>query len=373
VDPLTLEQLEQLDPRAPERGQERRFLCPYCGTDKPHDASHRSLAVNRDTGAWRCWRCGEKGKLREFWQERESPPRDRRSRARQQLRRSFAIADPVPIPVGEPEQGANRTLSAWRDQLRDLEPVAGSPGEGYLLGRGIPADVAHAAGIRYCPSWFGRTAVLFPLYDPEHRLHGAQGRYVDGRTDPKSRTGGAPKLGAFLTPGALESESMVIAEAPLDALVLSLCGVPAIGPTGCSAFLEWLPKVAIGKRAFLATDADEAGDTAADQWRDRLTWASSVERLRPPAKDWAEALLELGRDGLTAWLRAALWNEAGAWERIHAAYRWLAENVTSETFAPELLQADAAIDAAFAAEDAAALETALRQFKRAHLALIDSD
>ncbi len=48
---LSLADLEAYDPRATERGRERRFLCPCCGDGKPRNAAHRSLSLNTQTGA----------------------------------------------------------------------------------------------------------------------------------------------------------------------------------------------------------------------------------------------------------------------------------------------------------------------------------
>ena len=63
---LTLAELELNDPRTRTSRSQRRFLCPFCGADKPRDAAHRSLSLNVQTGRWICHRCGERGLLNEF-------------------------------------------------------------------------------------------------------------------------------------------------------------------------------------------------------------------------------------------------------------------------------------------------------------------
>ena len=83
---LTLQELEAFDPTAPDRGRERRFCCPLCGTGKRIDAAHRSLSLNTDTGAWHCHRCQAGGVLREKWQP--LPPGERRRAA---AKRAFAL------------------------------------------------------------------------------------------------------------------------------------------------------------------------------------------------------------------------------------------------------------------------------------------
>jgi hypothetical protein len=379
---LSLAELQAYDPHAPERGEgEQRFCCPVGGAcrTKPIDADHRSISANRDTGLWHCSRCGAGGKLKEYWTERqaEPTPRNRSARARAEVRRRFALK-PAPAPA---DPTAER--KEWLAQIEALRPLADTPGAAYLTGRGIPPDLAHSAGVRYSSDWYGRPAALFPLRDAAGKLRGTQGRYTDGRTDPKARTGGAPKESAFLTPGALESDSLVITEAPLDALSLFVCGVPAVGPTGCKLLPEWLLKAAIGRRVVIATDADEEGDRAAAEWSARFAWAREVVRLRPPAKDWNQALQEQGRAGLTIWLRSALagppWDEAEAFEARAAAVRELPELLLpgaigwAEEFRPDLLRAtdaaDAATEAAWEARDATGLQTALEAFRSAHTAL----
>lgn len=65
---LTRAELEAFDPRPAQRGEELRFCCPLPAcADKPRDRSHQSLAVNTQTGLWRCHRCEANGQLREHW------------------------------------------------------------------------------------------------------------------------------------------------------------------------------------------------------------------------------------------------------------------------------------------------------------------
>lgn len=94
---LSLQDLIAFDSRALEiqigqgRG-ERRFLCPLCGPEKPKDAAHRCLSLELQSGLWRCHRCGQGGKIREAWKERQ--PEKRRQRAQKALHRAFEI-EPV--------------------------------------------------------------------------------------------------------------------------------------------------------------------------------------------------------------------------------------------------------------------------------------
>jgi hypothetical protein len=107
-----------------------------------------------------------------------------------------------------------------------------------------------------------------------------------------------------------------LTEAPFDALTLALCGVPAVALCGSSAPPEFLTRGAFGRRYWLAFDADEAGDKAAEAIGASLKRSGGlVERLRPSsAKDWNEALQAGGVvwDRTEEALRALIAREAKA-------------------------------------------------------------
>lgn len=299
---LSLAFLEAFDPGAPERGAERRFLCPLPACrDKRPDAAHRSMCVNTASGAWLCHRCGAHGTVRERWNT--EPRRSPRERARAALRQAFAVDGARPAapgarndrPRADPDRPAAprppREAGDWRSALRDVRPLAGTPGEAYLRQRGIAIDLAREAGVRYSTDWYGRPAVLFPIYGDGFLLVACQGRYVDGRDDPKARTAGPKSLGVFATRGARQADPVAIVEAPIDALSLAACGLPAVALAGTTA-PDWLPVACAFRRVLLATDADPAGDEAARKLAATLqARGARVARLRPArGKDWNEAL-----------------------------------------------------------------------------------
>jgi len=301
--PFSIADLEQNDPHAPAiAAGDRRFLCPLCGPLHKQDSSHRSLSANVNTGAWFCHRCGEKGKLRDFWTEREAQarPTSRRNRARVGLQR-MAVRPNDPEPPRPPDPAKE---AAWRDAASRSTLIEGTPAAEYLTRRAIPIDLAKAARVRYCADWYGRPAALFAIYDPAGALVAAQGRYIDGKTNPKTRTGGPVKAGAFATPGAWEAAGLTIAEAPIDALTLAAAGCPAIAICG-KDLRKWITQKCARRRVYLAFDADEAGELAAAEWTAELQrFGATITRLCPQAgvKDWNELAT---RDGIEA-VKAAL-------------------------------------------------------------------
>jgi hypothetical protein len=78
VRPVALADLEANDPHAPapKADGETDFLCPLPAcADHQNTAQHRSLSANVETGLWECHRCGGRGRLREYWEDR---PAERR-------------------------------------------------------------------------------------------------------------------------------------------------------------------------------------------------------------------------------------------------------------------------------------------------------
>ena len=180
AEPLYLAQLEEGDPHAPHGGRERRFVCPYCGDSKPRDAAHRSLNVNTQNGAFVCHRCKESGKLADFWSEDKQT--NRRDFARQRLQRATAL----PVPTAPQPDAHNSEARAKAEllaaQLEAAQPLEGTSGAAYLLGRGVSVGLASAAGVQFSPDWrvspkikHGSAVVIFPIRDRAGDIVAAQG------------------------------------------------------------------------------------------------------------------------------------------------------------------------------------------------------
>lgn len=289
---LSLAELESFDHRAPgSRGRRRRFCCPLCGDGKRMDASHRSLSVDSSTGGYFCFRCETKGKLREYLSNDAGPTR------------TFIHTPPIKEPADD----------KWKRWIALAQPIRETEGAKYLEGRGVPLNVAEAAGVKFGTWWRAGErraepfdAVIFPIRDARGDLVAAQARAIDG---DEKRTKGEKSEGVFFTtPG--RSQRLAITEAPIDALVLAACGLPAIALIGTS-WPEWLPGKLAGRNIALATDADDAGDKCGRELGAMLcAW-----RLRPEgAKDWAELAERRGLGAVRQQIEAAeISLEEAAW------------------------------------------------------------
>lgn len=192
--------------------------------------------------------------------------------------------------------------------LPGLRPVADSPAERYLNSRGVSSEAARSVQAWYHPSipWDGRNAkpcVCFGLCNKAGDLVALGARAMDGTpAKDAKRTVGPRAAGVFATPGALDADPVAVCEAPIDALALAQAGLPALALWGTS-WPKWVPKALRWRRVYVATDADPAGDTAADGLEQALgAYGAKPTRLRPPdgAKDFNEALCTYGRIELPA-------------------------------------------------------------------------
>jgi hypothetical protein len=159
-------------------------------------------------------------------------------------------ADIVPDTKGDPEIAFNEAL-----------PVAGTPGEDYVLSRGIPISVAIEADVRFSHQFNGRPAVLAAMRNVSGELLAVHGRYLhEGRRQTKMLTVGRSG-GIVSVMGGIQRDPMVIVEGLFDALSLAACGVPSIATIG--RWPHGLPAWATGRTVILAFDGNKPGDEAA--------------------------------------------------------------------------------------------------------------
>lgn len=325
--------LDAFDPHPFKSGREMRFLCPLDGCrDKPRDRAHRSLALRTsgdNKGLWKCHRCGASGKIKDEWAERA--PSNVRQRARAALSRP-AVEQEVPALTAEDYEKVERLREVY---VAARSNFSGSPAAAYLERRGIPQDVSVSAGVGFVESWpharglTDRRAV-FPVTDRNGALVALSSRAIDAEFHTsKAITHGRKSLGVFTTPDAVVSRLVAVVEAPVDALALSSVGIPAVAGIGTS-FPVWLPRALSWKSVLLATDADSAGDGAAENLTSEVrARGGRVFRLRPRgAKDWAEVL---ERHGLAFMQdRLSVFLDSGDDEHTLESALWLARSGRKE-------------------------------------------
>ena len=320
---LSMAALERHDPESPRRDKTRRFLCPMpacSGHQKPRE--HRSLAVNVADGLWKCHRCGEGGKLAEFWTDTPAgvPYTPSKRPAKPTLKPDQTI-DECPL---------NAIQLDWLSKQPHLSADISAPGREYLKLRGLDIEQCIAAGVIYTPNFRGRgrPGVIFPVYGDINRqvLGGAQVRFIDNHPDlnrVETLKDSKKKQSLFMTAGAIPDDRsfpwfLVVTEAPIDALSLSSAGIPAVATLGASdsALPDWILNV-LKFPAFviLATDNDKAGQDMAAEVQQQIqarmpaehslilpsgVWKSRSVVIRHPriAKDWNEVLMKFGTDAV---------------------------------------------------------------------------
>jgi hypothetical protein len=398
---LSLVELELHDPNPSGHGAERRFLCPFPACADHQRREHKNLAANIESGLWACKRCGASGKLTEKWERKQQvrPTRVLRLGPYEKARRAMGLTG-TPIsssqhvhvggtqvvertggtgtsPRGEtdtdehPSTSARERVPSWRRRWEQAVPVAGTPGETYLVSRGIPIDTATAAGVRYLERWehWSRDErgdwhlegtsrrVVFPIVDRAGEQIGIQGRRLgDGDYGEKMLTNGHGGIFAAGTPWPLteQLERVAIVEAPIDALSLAAAGVATLATQGTS-WPEWLPLALAFKKVLLAhdNDAPEAGERAGDLAAASMvpalrSYGAEPERLRPRSKDWNQDLQEQGQEQV--------------WRVIHGerAIALLAVTTTTTAEAPdEACPAASTSDALGSATSARSAESAV--------------
>jgi DNA primase len=336
---VTLEEIQNYDSRPQKSGDEARFLCSLSDVcrSKPRDGEHRSLCVNTRTGFYVCHRCGAKGKLKDFWEER--PRLNKKQVAHAKLSAQFS----APVKTKKEDDANSEHLSEnYVEKFKSYKAsFIESQAEEYLQGRGILPEIAREAGCGYATAWEHwekretkwlltgvDRRVVFPIYDQRGELVAIHGRAIEEKHFNSSKiTKGDKSLGIFAAqPEALKAKVVAICEGAIDALALASCGVAAVAMTGTTA-PDWLFKKLAFKHVLLATDADEAGDKAADKLKFELEkYGAKTFRLRPRrAKDWGEIVQTAGAEKMRPFLEAF---GVGANDelKVDSAWRFFQEN-----------------------------------------------
>jgi hypothetical protein len=305
---LSLADLEAFD--TPQgRDPEKVCRCPIC------QSSERAFHFNTATGVYNCKRasCSATGKLADFWQDRSKQrraafslaPKDCSPNAINALQNATAKAKPT-----------NATAATWQTLFTQSKPISGTAAADYLTRRGIPESIAETANVRAL-NLYGFATVMFP-FECAAAPVAFQARFIldrlgeDGKPD-NHRAYGTKSDGVFSTcADALKSASVILCEAPIDALSLAACRFEAIALGGTAA-PKWIAPALAFKRVYLAFDNDKngAGDKAARELApDLQSFGATTSRLAPlreataDKSDWNMMLLQHGAPALHAWITA---------------------------------------------------------------------
>jgi DNA primase len=297
-----------------------------------HQEKTPSCHVDLEKQEWHCFGCGQGGDaaelvlIREYGGDKKRYPEalrllgiddqaagtgqysaryTPRNTARSTTEKQTAgLVDQVK-PAGaavDPKQDEEdrKAIAAARDiYVNGCISLQHTPGAWYCEARGIPDLLAAAAGAKFSMDFMhGGPAVVSPVLGQDDQLTAVQGRYLlrapAGKSRPDKNTRGRLQ-GVFSTIEGLTQPVVIVTEAPIDALSLAACGFPALALLG-TRFPEWLPGAIGTRRAYLATDNDNAGEGAAQKLCDALAAnGGKVFRLKPEeSKDWNEYLCKHG-------------------------------------------------------------------------------
>jgi CHC2 zinc finger/Toprim-like len=293
--------------RRGERGRKLWWSCPL-GT---HEDRNPSFVVEPGNGWWKCFGCGESGDAAALVMRLEGrtfpeavayltggPAPTGKAKPRPRPEASRKATTPAE-PSGMPEADALALVEATTSRLWSPE---GADALAYLTGPDRCLTLATIRAARLgVTSWvtvpkadgttFQALGVVVPWF-ASGRLtmvkirqpEGRRPRYVEVFRDPA-------RLVCY--PGAdviRPGRPLIIVEGEFDALVLGealgeLAAVVTLGSAAARPEVRALGMMLAAPRWFIATDRDDAGDKAADDWPAR------ARRVRPPApfKDWTEA------------------------------------------------------------------------------------
>lgn len=225
--------------------------CPF------HDDSHHHFGMNRESGLWNCFSCGEKGNIVNFIAAMESCSYDDASRKLLEISQ---------------DGGIGISMTKLKDRLGDLlmdkKPILSSefiPYEKmlhpYLSARGFTEETAKAWGLGWSPD---AERVVIPVLDEKGLARGFILRAVNERQQPRYLyTRGKWKQEILFGMNMIESADRVImTEGSLDAMWLWQHGYPAVALLGLGLGDRQLELLSNFKIVISMLDNDEAGKNA---------------------------------------------------------------------------------------------------------------
>lgn len=239
-----------------ESGGEHRSYCPVC--EEPGKSTSPSASINPVKGVWKCLgKCGGGGSINGLlFQMKQNGFNYNAERMRGRS------ADPKAKPYKTAPEGEIHP---------DLQPAAIEASHKRLMNSTVVLDrLLEERGLnrevveRFKIGWDG-DRYRIPVKD-------ASGNYVNVRRY-KLKAPAKQKMynlkgcgsGSMLFPmEALESDTIVLCEGEMDALLLNQYGIPAVtGTHGAATFKPELARLFSGKQVYICYDNDEAGRVGA--------------------------------------------------------------------------------------------------------------
>lgn len=200
--------------------------CPFCQDDR------WKVYMNLESGLGNCFHCDQKFNLFKFIKAQSGLVRGNLRAYLEQVAKSVGWI-PKPQAKTSTEVGTDVTLP-----VSLAIPIHGVYNLQYLENRGIPADVAHDFGLRYCESgvyqWKDQDVtrtqnyagyIVIPIFDLDGKLTAFQGRDTTG-TQPRKYLfpTGLPSAGKLLYNGhrCVGKDHIVVGEGVFDAIAIEM-------------------------------------------------------------------------------------------------------------------------------------------------------
>ena len=305
--------------RKGEHGSRLWWRCPF------HQDKNPSLGIEPSRKKWKCFGCGERGdavdlvmKLRSctFPQAIGFLRQDGNATAHSEVRSGspsprgsefLTISDPARNRTDDRagDQRVHRSLLSLSDSLSLVESSAvrlwrpeGLRALDYLKRRGLSDDTIRSARVGWTPevrlptrkegrSW-SASGIVIPWFDGDRltlvkirQPEGMKPKYAEAFRD---RPTIYPML-SVIRPG----NPVVVVEGEFDALLLTqaigdVAAVVTLGSASARPEASILERLLVAPAWFIASDADDAGDRCASEWRAR------ARRVKPPDpyNDWTD-------------------------------------------------------------------------------------
>lgn len=255
-------------------GEQVYALCPF------HKEKVPSFTVNTNTHQWYCHGCGEGGGYVSFLQKFL----DTDKKTAMSIANTWQEKGTLPFPTQQIVNEAHKCLrgNAFARQL--------------LSGWGVNDKLAGKLNIGYSNA---EKRFYFPIYTKTGFLCNIR-KYMPAELRGDSN---APKCigilgcnGARFWPIAnIDKDIIFIVEGEKDALCAMGQGLNVITGTGGSTIPAIDYSVFRGKKIYIMTDNDEAGDKIASKYIEVLSaQTNDIKRIKLPAKDFTEYFLKYG-------------------------------------------------------------------------------